>query len=284
MGNRVLQMWRESREFGIVVLEFDWGGEPLGLPMLDPETEMSALSPLPPRERACLVGYAREDDHALFVVEPDRFPFLLRSGASAFLAAGFNGWEKARREEKWRLLPTEDGLLVLKKPWKEIAKLAPFSFKFVTERGKWLDPPEEAPNIDKSIPSARNFLFLADRSCRDILRFTIPPKEQREPIDDLAARFVPEGWFGVRVEESETRFRLFAPRATSVTLEIASRPDLSDAQVHSLAKDASGAWEATIQNDLSRQYYRYFVDGDNNLSPGAAFLGDFNPHGTVLAD
>ena len=277
MGNRILETWRESREFGIVVLESDWAGEHLDIPMLDPEAKLSDLSPLSPRDRARLCGYAREGEKALFVVETERFPFLLRSGVTAYLAASFNGWEKVTGGEEWRLLPTLEGLLILEKPWGEMVHLAPFSFKFITERDEWLDPSDAAPNIDKTMPGARNLIFRTDRSCRDVLRFPLLPEEQAEPIEELAARHLPEGWFGVRIETDVTRFRLFAPRANRVTLNLTECMDGFPAETFSLEKDVGGAWETAIPGDKSGWFYLYQVDGNEQ-----EVCTDFDDSRTVL--
>ena len=215
-------------------------------------------------ERASFCGYARLGEEVVFALETKRFPLLLRPGVKVFLAASFNGWEEARGGERWRLTPEEDDLLVLRKPRAEMEKLAPFSFKFITEDGAWANPPDEAPNVETSLPGARNFLFLPDGREPELL----PPGPD---LDAIAARHLPEGWFGVRVEDGETRFRLFAPRATSVALVVGSEPDLSAAASRLLRKNASGAWEAVLPGDLSGNFYHYLVDGDDEAAPGAAF-------------
>lgn len=215
-------------------------------------------------ERARFCGYARLGEEFVFALERKRFPLLLRPGVKVYLAGSFNGWEKARGGEAWRLSPEGDDLLVLRRPRTEMEKLAPFSFKFITEDGAWADPPDEAPNVETSLPGARNFLFLPDGREPELL--PLGPD-----LAALAARHVPEGWFGVRVEDGETRFRLFAPRASSVTLVVGNAADLTDAASHLLRKDASGAWEAALAGDLSGHFYHYLVDGDDEAAPGAAF-------------
>ena len=129
MANKVLRIWRESRDCGLVALDGDWNGEPIADFHRNGSQVMGQgkFSPLSPSERGSLCGYARLGDQALFLVEPILYPFLLRLGAKAYLAGPFNDWEKASGNDDWLLTPREDGLLGLEKPWGEVASLAPFS-------------------------------------------------------------------------------------------------------------------------------------------------------------
>ncbi|MBT7743481.1 MAG: glycoside hydrolase family 1 [Opitutae bacterium] len=279
MANKVLRIWRESRDCGLVALDSDWDGEPIS----DFPSEWKAddgvgeFSPLSPTERGSLCGYARVGDQALFLIEPSLYPFLLRSETKAYLAGPFNKWEKASGNDDWLLTPREDGLLGLEKPWVEMARLAPFPFKFINEDGVWLNPPDEAPNVEQSMPGARNFIFRKDRSIRDLLRFSIHPDFAAETMGELTRRLIPEGWFGVRVESGETRFRLFAPRANEVTVHLSDNLPSFPSEKHSLGMDESGAWEINLPNDLSGWFYAYQVGGSNEET-----CTDFNQSVQVL--
>jgi pullulanase len=265
MANMVLRIWRESRDCGIVALDRDWNGEPI----VDFPSEWNSddgaggFYPLSPAERGSLCGYARVGDQALFLVEPILYPFLLRPGAKAFLAGAFNEWEKACGHEDWLLTPRADGLLGLEKPWDEVASLAPFSFKFINGDGAWLNPPDEAPNVEESMPGARNLTFRKNCSHRDLLRFAIPPDFAFETIEQLSERLIPKGSFGVRVESGGTRFRLFAPRANEVALYLSETIHSFPSEIHSLSKHESGAWEINLSNDFSGWFYAYRVGGPN---------------------
>ena len=279
MANKVLRIWRESRDCGLVALNRDWNGEPIADFPSEWKSDDGAgeFSPLSPTERGSLCGYARLGEQALFLVEPILYPFLLRPGAKAYLAGPFNDWEKASGNDDWLLTPREDGLLGLEKPWGEVASLAPFPFKFINGDGKWLNPPDEAPNVEQSMPGARNLIFRKDRSHRDLLRFLIPPDFASGTIDDLAERLIPEGWFGVRVESGETRFRLFAPRANEVTVHLSESLPSFPSETHSLDKDESGAWEINLPKDLSGCFYAYWVGVSNEET-----CTDFNQSVEVL--
>jgi hypothetical protein len=265
MANKVLRIWRESRDCGLVALDGDWNGEPIAdFPSeWKPDDGVGEFFPLSSIERAGLCGYARDGDVALFLVESMLYPFLLRAESKAYLAGPFNDWEKASGNEEWLLTPREDGFLGLEKPWDEMARLAPFPFKFINSDGAWLNPPDEAPNVEQSMPGARNLIFSKDRSHRDLLRFPIHPNYASETIGELAERLIPEGWFGVRVESGETGFRLFSPRANEVTLHLSENLPSFPSETHSLNKNKSGAWEITLPDDLSGWFYAYRIGGSD---------------------
>ena len=107
MANKVLRIWRESRDCGLVALDGDWNGEHIADFPSEWKSDDGAgeFSPLSPTERGSLCGYARVGDQALFLVEPALYPFLLRSEAKAYLTGPFNDWEKAGGYNDWLLTP-----------------------------------------------------------------------------------------------------------------------------------------------------------------------------------
>ena len=119
----------------------------------------SDFEPFDPRERAKLGGYSKIGEKALFLLEPERFPSLLRTGKTeVFLASEWNDWEKARDEECWKLQP-EKGDLCLWMNWEDLLHLGVFEFKFITREGHWLDPPDSFPGVKEKIPGAVNFVI-----------------------------------------------------------------------------------------------------------------------------
>ena len=59
----------------------------------------SQFETIDPWERAKLGGYAKIGTKVGFLLEPERFPFLLtRDDCKVFLASEWNEWEKARKE------------------------------------------------------------------------------------------------------------------------------------------------------------------------------------------
>jgi len=64
-------------------------------------------------------------------------------------------------------------------------------------------------------------------------------------------------------ENGTTVFRLFAPRAISVTLVVFHHHDDQDGQHHGLTKDDDGVWQCRLDGSYTRLYYAYKV----NVSP-----------------
>jgi pullulanase/glycogen debranching enzyme len=78
--------------------------------------------------------------------------------------------------------------------------------------------------------------------------------------DDLD-RFYSDKQLGCVVSKSGTTFRLFAPRATSVTLVLYQRHDDAKGEEIHMVRDENGVWEYTSLGQLTGKYYGYRVDG-----------------------
>ena len=73
-----------------------------------------------------------------------------------------------------------------------------------------------------------------------------------------------------------TLFRLFAPRATRVTLVVLDHPDSwGTAVYHSLLRQSDGMWEAVPGENVTGKYYWYRVDGSSQ-GPYSRFDPDVN--------
>ncbi len=222
-----------------------------------------------------------------FVTRRGRIFFFLpraptRAGESAppeaiYLAGDFNGWGDAIGREEWKLCPASlDRQPVLM--WSGDAQ--PFlahpskRFKFVTQSGRWLEVPINSSSVTDENGN-RNRVVDPDRSGLHLFSFTLS-----EPIDLTQSwrmywqggetdHSVPlrMGTFfhalktdlplGARIENGDTVFRLFAPRATSVELclQETDEPD-SPVSRYSLERcdeedlgDAS-VWEITAAGNL----------------------------------
>ena len=78
-----------------------------------------------------------------------------------------------------------------------------------------------------------------------------------------------EKTLGCVVGEKETTFRIFAPRATAVTLVLFERHDEERGAEHDMRRDEDGVWEATLPGRLYGAYYGYRVAGPEG--PGEMF-------------
>ena len=79
---------------------------------------------------------------------------------------------------------------------------------------------------------------------------------------------------GARVEGAETAFRLFAPRASRVTVVFFRHLDAPEPTSLTLVRLDDGVWEACHPADLHGWYYYYQVEG-RNRGPSTHFNKDF---------
>ncbi|MEK9634787.1 MAG: hypothetical protein VW622_13190, partial [Opitutae bacterium] len=99
------KIWQREDAKGIVFLEKDWDGSSLPMDLVKGAgITGSGFEILDPWERAKWGGYAKIEKKVVFLVEPERFPFLFkRKDCKVFLACDWNGWGEARKEECWQL-------------------------------------------------------------------------------------------------------------------------------------------------------------------------------------
>jgi pullulanase/glycogen debranching enzyme len=79
---------------------------------------------------------------------------------------------------------------------------------------------------------------------------------------------------GARIEGAVTAFRLFAPRASRVTVVFFRHLDAPDPTSLDLERLEDGVWEARSPGDLHGWYYYYRIEG-RNRSPDTHFDKDF---------
>ena len=153
-------------------------------------------------------------------------------------------------------------------------------FKFVTRSGHWINPLSSAPNLKKDARGNLNYYLDPKRNGRHAFLFNLDghrgldrsisislDQENFTPIlpglsfYDLKTD-LPLG--AVIESDQSTTFRLFAPRASKVSVEIQSTLD-QPATRHSmnLMYDQL-TWEVNIQNDLTGCFYNLFVEGHND--------------------
>lgn len=92
-------------------------------------------------------------------------------------------------------------------------------------------------------------------------------------LDDLES----EKPLGCIVENGQTLFRVFAPRATSVTLALFEIHADSTGMEFNMQRDADGVWELALDGTHWGKYYGYKVAGHNDATE------HFDPN-TVIAD
>ncbi len=92
---------------------------------------------------------------------------------------------------------------------------------------------------------------------------SIPPEAKSKTAD--LDRFYSDKELGCTWNESQTMFRVFAPRATTVKLFLFDRVDDADGKAFDLTRDGDGVWELVLDGHFFGHYYAYSVDGPRGL-------------------
>ncbi|WP_221029150.1 alpha-amylase family glycosyl hydrolase [Actomonas aquatica] len=288
-ANRIVQAWFNSPTSGVLELARDWKARHA------PPVKFSGGLRVSSLKRVRDHSYGSESGY--FVSRAGRIFFFLSNGAhpkpfarskSVYLAGDFNGWGDAIGQEDWLMREaTLDGQPVLLWCGEAAPFLAhpPMRFKFVDDEGHWFDVPGDAPNVVADDGGNRNRVVDPDRTGQHLYTF-----ELAKPIDltqswrahwavadgDHSVPIRPGAYFnqlesklpqGVRIEDGDTVFRLFAPRARTVEL-VLREPDEGGeipAEGVRVALSRSEAdpttWEVIIEGNLHGWLYHYHLDG-----------------------
>ena len=209
-------------------------------------------------ERAKIGGYVRHGSDAVFVVERSQYPLVLQGKCEVFWASEINQWNPWANRSKWQLNENDFGW-ELRIPWDEISQHSPFSFKFVTLDGDWLEPCSDFPLIEINHQGIANYRFDSDRSGKDVYTFEAVMKERVASLDRWLG-YRPQGQFGHRQTVSGGHlFRLFAPRALHVDLLLYNKPNGSDERRFPLVRENDGSWFIEIDHEEVSPYYMFAV-------------------------
>ena len=239
----------------------------------------------------------------VFCLHRAHYPRTDLTDCAPYLAGSFNQWETARKDPRWRLEPVGDLQWKLRLRAGDIHGEGPHAFKFITEDGQWLEPPATAPNRTSPWKGVANLRFDPKAQGTWLLHFELPEgfdpygtakllwkePEHREtyalPRPTTISSKQSAQRLGTQTDAGRTTFRLFAPRAESVSVTFCP-PDNPGAQTTiNLEADADGTWSAQHPANLEGHHYTYRVGG-KNLDASTEFdvsesLTD--PYATALA-
>ncbi len=287
--HHLVRAWLESLTSGVVELDRDWHG--LRPPSLTLGAGMPSLGMLAPASMQITgrrYGYFVKGEEIVFVLPVAAVAGVDPARETYYVAGDFNGWQNAVGKPEWQLHLAEiNGVEVLS--WSGFAGkfLEPSGqrFKFVTAEHRWLNVPDDAPNgvrdeggnINRQIDATRTGRHLWRFSCGRPLDLAVPMAVSWSSAPGAAAvPLTPRRFFfdlktdlplGAIVRDDETVFRLFAPRARSVTLYLCddlSRQDKATVWTLERQPDADGAacvWEVVLHGNLHGWFYWYMIDG-----------------------
>jgi pullulanase len=264
---------------------------------LDPPVPVAWTEVVTELEDARKTGYLLSQGVVTFLFDQASYGLTLPRGTQVAVAGNFTGWDGRGGGGKWMLKRTRQ-----KGVWEGTAQLGGMRlppgekdliFKFVVNGSDWLTPPEDAKNAFSDGKGSVNLRLDLMRSGGAEIRV-----HTKEPLDltqnyvlklkgvtdrPLGMLTTPEGVFnrimsdkemGVTLdrERNTTTYRLFSPRAKSVSLCFFDRPSavtwkpkfkrFPPAQKYRMWKDpADGVWEITTHGlDIGR-YYGFQIDG-----------------------
>ncbi|HUR60023.1 MAG TPA: alpha-amylase family glycosyl hydrolase [Opitutaceae bacterium] len=305
--HRIIRASLESLSSGIIELDRDWSGRQPPRFSLGKHCPLPAgLKPAPGLPAGRAFGYFFNDNGGITFMLPLEHGCDINPARDVvYLAGDFNGWQAAVGQPEWQMRPAElegENVLLWRGDAARFLGSPGQRFKFVTGENQWLLPPGDAPNTVRDGQGNLNRLLDPQRTGWHLWRFTVT-----EPLDlaeywqvswadrGTAAESVPlsPGSFfyelktdlplGAIVRGGETIFRLFAPRAQTVTLHLAPEIEtLDDAQPFKLARrsdddGAAGVWEIALDRNLHGWFYWYVIAGARD---GA--VDGFNPAMHVL--
>ncbi len=284
--------WMSSNT-GMAILTGDWLNTKKMPPLkLRSGMRLREILRIPPFIAGIAAGYYMEGGNIVFVLAPPLYKSCnIPTDTEIFVAGNFNGWKSAVGNERWRLTRVPFGSIVL---WQvSVPRSLVFfgdhteevSFKYVSKNFEWFGPPPGSYNLVLDEHGNGNlrasvhqtgwhvFKFITDRP----IDFDKPDElvwESKQHPHSLTihsgylmSRIFSQDRLGSIVDEdgSRTTFRIFAPRASRVSLEFWNPkfPAAARKKVE-LTPMENGIWEFVAHGDLEGWHYNYFVGGKNS--------------------
>lgn len=95
-------------------------------------------------------------------------------------------------------------------------------------------------------------------------------------LRDILTRFQTDAALGVKYTPEQSRFSLFAPGASKVTLNVYRQAIGGRPRKYDLQKNSDGVWSTTINADLLGRYYTYSVEGpDPDYRPDLEYIDPY---------
>ncbi len=252
-----------------------------------------------PEEYSKTSGFYIEDETIHFHCSRAMVDLNCSENEAIYVAGAFNDWGEAIGKKRCLMTVfennNEDGLW-LSIPFKDLDLGNGAGFKFVTARGHWFSIPSEASNVyldehnnpNYFIDDTRSGSHLLDIECSIDLSISenyhlsmtwddagvpvgiVPGNHFLEMGSELA--------LGAFPRKTNTLFRIFAPRASSVELILMDEPDgEEDGAIYDLVLLSDGVWEIVVDDNLTGKYYCYSIDG-----AGESRFSNFDPEFRIL--
>lgn len=288
---RIMAAYWTAPGKGVVLFQRNWTAA--NLPELYIEGEGRddiTVQRMDPVELAKFTGFYEDSRNIVFVVDPKRFPHVDFETNPVRVAGPFNNWGRTEKASPWTLHAAVDAnnqlVYTTTVPRGEIGSgQTNLIFKFVTRDWHWLTPIRCAPNVIYDKAKNANYRLNLSRSGRHAFEFILNDGDRgmdrpsrigmRDGGSVRSVQPIRPGlsFYDLRTDKPlgaichgrQTTFRLFAPRAKSVTLELYDDLESDTVNLCDLSLDKEKlCWEVTLKGNLHGWYYHYYVDGEND--------------------
>ncbi|MFU8848101.1 MAG: alpha-amylase family glycosyl hydrolase [Opitutales bacterium] len=230
-------------------------------------------------------GYYEKGDQIIFCLNPRRYPHIDFDHDPVRVAGPFNDWGAS--EDAGSFYLQHDGkandarLYKVAIPRERVVAVGKqMTFKFVTQSWHWLTPLRSAPNLIEDKAGNLNYGLNVSRSGQHAFLFEVEGGRGMDQAAQVAWQeeapqaILPGLFFydlksdlpcGPSMLAGDTVIRLFAPRASRVSIEIDQEIDFKAPQRLDLdlASDKV-TWEVTLEGNYHGWFYRFFVDGPDD--------------------
>ena len=297
-----LALW-QTPATGLLILNESWPASTL--PPVCLQNQPLPLQHTTPDTETFYTAHFCTKESITFFLYPEHHPWIDFKENPPSVLGSFNGWEASREDPSWQLKPNKPRkpeYWQLTRPLTDLPPARRHEFKFFTEGGIWLEPPALAPNRSNPWGMA-NYIVSHKPGSTQFYNFTLPANlhdsvrhliEWHDPVHHETHEILqPTGdsesqsslELGTVVTKDSTTFRIFAPRADSVTVHYHLPGKSKNAKKLPLEKQPDGTWDTVVPQDLSYYHYTFRIDGKNH-DPTTAFnkkLALTDPYSAALA-
>lgn len=271
---------------GCVLLAHNWiknDTPPISLQAVD--LKMKNLRHMKAEDIARFSGYYEKGNEIVFCLDPLRYPHVDFDHDPVRVAGPFNDWGASADGARFSLEPRETAggtkLYTVAIPRERVVAAGKqMTFKFVTQTWHWLTPLRCAPNLVEDKAGNLNYGLNISRSGQHAFLFEVEGGRGMDQAAQIAWQeeapqpILPGLFFydlqstlpcGPSIVADETAIRLFAPRASRVSVEVALKVNFESPQRLDLELTADQVtWEVILEGNYHAWYYRLFVDGPDD--------------------
>ncbi len=274
--------------FNSVLVSFnkDWYSSRTPILIWRPENiEISDVKQRSPHLYGIDSGYYLTDNKIHFILYQNRYPGIDWKNNNVYVVGDFNDWSYHLAKSKWML----QSVKIDSKNYQrfsidrnELRNDKTYRFKFITQSGRWLEIPSDTPNIITDKNGNTNYVIKFNKGGAHQFYITTPfsfyngskseitllNNESRQTVKIDPGTFLLDLESSVElgsiVDGNETIFRIFSPRAKTVTVSFFNNLNYPDFITLNLNRVENTIWEIIHPENLHGWYYYFQIDGHDN--------------------